>query len=185
VPLPPIEYRKLLLGDIEAAAQLIADGFEGYREFAPAGWEPPPTEQETQTLELWAGEEDFWGEVAFDGEALVGHAAFLPATRHRTRPAPDPELGHLSYLFVAPSYWGSGTSRALLARAMSAAQARGFNAMRLFTPFGQSRARRFYERDGFRAVGEPMDLGLGLPTLEYRRALAGATGPPLRAVRRR
>jgi GNAT superfamily N-acetyltransferase len=169
----PIEYRELLRGDVAAAARLIADGFEGYREFAPVGWHPPPAALEAQTLELWAADEDFWGELAFDGETLVGHAAFLPATRHRSSPVPDPELSHLSYLFVTPPYWGSGTSRALLARAMSAAHARGFTTMRLFTPLGQSRARRFYERDGFRTVGEPLDLGLGLPTLEYRRSLAG------------
>ncbi len=167
-----IDYRGLLPGDVEAVARLISEGFEGYRGFAPAGWEPPALEQETQTLELWVRDQDFWGELAFEGEELVGHAAFLPASRHRSRPVSDRRLSHLSYLFVTPSRWGSGTARALLERGLGASRSRGFTAMRLFTPVGQSRARRFYEREGFHPVGEPLDLGLGLPTLEYRRTLA-------------
>jgi hypothetical protein len=43
--------------------------------------------------------------------------------------------------------------------------------MRLFVPVGQERARRFYTREGFIAVGEPFDPGLGLPMLEYQRSL--------------
>ena len=52
--------------------------------------------------------------------------------------------------------------------------------MRLYTPAGQARARRFYEREGFAAAGGPQDRGLGLPVIEYRRPLptrARPTGP--------
>jgi predicted GNAT family N-acyltransferase len=58
-----------------------------------------------------------------------------------------------------------------MGRARKAAAARGFSEMRLFVVTGQARARRFYEREGFAAVGEPFDPGMGLPTLIYRRAL--------------
>jgi len=44
--------------------------------------------------------------------------------------------------------------------------------VRLFVAVGQARARRFYTREGFIAVGEPFEFGLGLPALEYQRALA-------------
>ena len=36
-----IEYRRLLPGEFDAAAQLIAEGLSGYREFAHPGWRPP------------------------------------------------------------------------------------------------------------------------------------------------
>jgi hypothetical protein len=43
--------------------------------------------------------------------------------------------------------------------------------MRLFVPVDQGRARRFYTREGFNAVGDPFDPGLGLPVLDYQRSL--------------
>jgi hypothetical protein len=44
--------------------------------------------------------------------------------------------------------------------------------MRLFTPAGQVRARRFYEREGWTVAGEPYDdEDLHLEIVEYRRAL--------------
>ena len=50
---------------------------------------------------------------------------------------------------------------------------RGFREMRLFTPVGQSRARRFYEREGWCSVGDPFDeRGFGMELLEYRRPIS-------------
>ncbi len=44
--------------------------------------------------------------------------------------------------------------------------------MRLHTPSGQARARRFYEREGWQAAGaHAADAVLGLETVEYRRRL--------------
>jgi hypothetical protein len=54
-----------------------------------------------------------------------------------------------------------------------AAIARGFTAMRLFTPADQARARRFYEREGWTVAGAPFtheDLHLSM--VEYRRVLS-------------
>jgi GNAT superfamily N-acetyltransferase len=90
--------------------------------------------------------------------------------RHSLRVAQDPALAHLGHLFVEPRYWGSGVATQLLAHARTAASARGFAAMRLFVPVGQERARRFYTREGFIAVGEPFDFA-GLSALEYQRPL--------------
>ncbi len=59
----------------------------------------------------------------------------------------------------------------LLGHAESAAAGRGFGVVRLFVPAGQARVRRFYAREGFVAVGEPFEFGLGLPVLEYQRPL--------------
>jgi hypothetical protein len=60
----------------------------------------------------------------------------------------------------------------LHARALDEAAHRGFTAMRLFTPAGQARARRFYEREGWKVAGEPFDDSeFGLALVEYRREL--------------
>jgi GNAT superfamily N-acetyltransferase len=81
-------------------------------------------------------------------------------------------MAHFWMLFVRSPWWGSGLARHLHRAACDTAADRGFTAMRLFTPAGQSRARRFYERERWRADGEPyVDEELGLTIVEYRRTL--------------
>jgi GNAT superfamily N-acetyltransferase len=167
-----LTFRGITRDDVDQLAVSVADAFAAYRAFAPADWEPPTAEAEGRVLERWIAESDFWGEITFDGEGLVGHATFISAASHSFRPAADLGLAHLGHLFVTPEYWGSGAATQLLARATGAAAARGFTAIRLFVPVGQSRARRFYERERFSAVDEPFEFGLGLPVLEYRCSLA-------------
>ena len=165
-----LTFREIGPADIDEVAALVADSFVGYRAFAPADWQPPPASEQIRVLQGWIADPGFWGELASDYQALVGHFTFIPAMRHSFRVAPDPALAHLGHLFVEPRYWGSGVATQLLAHATTAASARGFAAMRLFVPVGQKRARRFYTREGFIAVGEPFDFA-GLPALEYHRSL--------------
>jgi GNAT superfamily N-acetyltransferase len=166
-----LAFREIAHDDIDELAALVADAFVGYRAFAPAGWRPPSAGEQARGLQEWIADPGFWGELASEGQTLVGHATFIPAARHSFRAAPDPSLAHLGHLFVKPPYWGSGVATQLLGHATSAAAGRGFGVMRLFVPAGQARARRFYAREGFVAVGEPFEFGLGLPVLEYRRSL--------------
>jgi GNAT superfamily N-acetyltransferase len=166
-----LTFREIVPGDIDEVAALVADSFADYRAFAPADWQPPAASEQIRVLQGWIADPDFWGELALDDRALVGHATFIPAVRHSFQAVPDPTLAHLGHLFVKPRCWGSGVAAQLLARARTAAAGRGYAAMRLFVPLGQGRARRFYTREGFIAVGEPFDFGLGLPVLEYRRPL--------------
>jgi GNAT superfamily N-acetyltransferase len=72
-------------------------------------------------------------------------------------------------LFVRPSHWGTPVARDLHAAMVEAAAGRGFTGLRLFTPAGQRRARRFYEREGWRAVREFHAPHLELDVVEYRR----------------
>jgi hypothetical protein len=45
------------------------------------------------------------------------------------------------------------------------------DAIRPFVAAGRQRARRFYEREGWVAAGEPFDdRGFGMPVVEYGRA---------------
>jgi len=144
-----LSFRGISRDDIDELAALVADAFVGYRS---------------------------WGTLAREKQTLAGHATFIPATRHSQHAAPDLALAHLGHLFVKPAYWGSGVAAQLLTRARTAANARGFAAMRLFVPAGQARARRFYTREGFTQAGEPFDAGLALPVLEYRRSLCASLG---------
>jgi hypothetical protein len=54
-------------------------------------------------------------------------------------------------------------------RTFDAARELGFSELRLFVAEGQARARRFYEREGWRPAGEPFDDPIpGLRMVEYR-----------------
>jgi GNAT superfamily N-acetyltransferase len=56
----------------------------------------------------------------------------------------------------------------LLGAAVSEGRERGFERMRLFTPRDHARARRFYEREGWRPTGvESEDGHLRLAIVEY------------------
>ena len=58
------------------------------------------------------------------------------------------------------------------AAAVRAARERGYAALRLFTPAGHGRARRFYEREGWVAAGDEFhDPGPDLVLVEYRYPL--------------
>jgi GNAT superfamily N-acetyltransferase len=75
-------------------------------------------------------------------------------------------------LFIRELWWGSGLAPHLLALAVEEAAARGYEAMRLYTPAGQARARAFYAREGWTLAGEPVyEPMLGLDLVEFRRAL--------------
>ena len=168
---PGLELRAAVPSDAERLGKAIADGFESYRDFAPAGWTPPSAERETEQLRTLLDSEDFWCLLAEAHGDLAGQVAFLPA-KQAWHPVEDSGLAHLRQMFLTPDFWGTDLARTLHHRAVHAAFKRGFRAMRLFAPAGQARARRFYEREGWTAAGEPFhDPGVGLQIIEYARPL--------------
>ena len=166
-----VSFRTARISDADAIARVVTDAFEGYRSFAPAGWEPPGAVQEiaegTPSKLLDPG---FWCAVAEVGGEVVGHAACSPAADALV-PADDSGLAQLRALFVDREWWGHGVAGELHRMAMSEMASRGFSRVRLFTPADQARARRFYEREGWSAAGEPAESPLGLELVEYRRSL--------------
>jgi GNAT superfamily N-acetyltransferase len=165
------ELRPAGLEDADAIARVHLEGFESYRSFAPPGWEPPSAEEEREWLGSHLGHPDVWCLLAEDSQGAAGHVAFMPAARAR-RASTDPGLAHLWLLFVRTSLWGSGLASELHTGAVEEAAGRGFTAMRLFTPVGQARARRFYEREGWEVAGDPFDdTEFGMALVEYRRGL--------------
>jgi GNAT superfamily N-acetyltransferase len=161
-------FRDAVAEDARPIGDVTAECFETYRDFAPPGWSPPSAEEEVERLQELLADGDVWYLVAeVDGD-LVGHVGFLPAARSH-QPVADAALAHLRQLFVRPAHWGTGLAARLHAAAIEEAIARGYAAMRLFTPAGQARARRFYEREGWTLAGEPdFDKRIGFEVAEYR-----------------
>jgi GNAT superfamily N-acetyltransferase len=166
-------YAPVTPDDAAEVTENVASGFDSYRAFAPPGWKPP--EQVTSVAATHARllAPDTWGLVARTRSAEpIGHVAFV-ASQTSLWPEKSEDLAHLWQLFVREPFWGSGVAKTLLRRATGEAARQGYARMRLYTPAGQARARRFYEREGWSARGEPFDAGLGIPVIEYRRALEG------------
>jgi GNAT superfamily N-acetyltransferase len=165
-------YRAATLADAEAVARLVVEGFEEFRSFAPAGWTPPPLADEVERMEELLPDPDVWSRVAESGGAIVGQVTIMPASWHWAA-VEDPSLAHLRTLFVRRDFWGTGVATSLHAAATGAARERGFSAMRLFTPAGQARARRFYEREGWVQAGDEFHQpALGMVIVEYRLELS-------------
>lgn len=159
-------------GDVEQMVAVTVAGFESYRSFAPDGWTPPSAADEIERLEGLLGEDHAWYLVAEHEGELVGHVGFLAADRLSFARVDDPELAHFRQLFVAPAHWGTGLARQLHGAAIDEARGRGFTTLRLFTPAGQERARRFYERAGWALTLAPFyDGRIGFEIVEYRYAL--------------
>jgi GNAT superfamily N-acetyltransferase len=168
----PCSLRPAVPRDAEPLAAVLNEGFESYRSFAPANWEPPDPQAELKRFRALLGSEEVWCLVAEDGGEIAGHVAIMPARNH-FHPSDDDAMAHLWQLFVREPWWGTGVATALHEEAVREAGARGFTSMRLFTPAAQARARRFYEREGWTPAGAPFDgLDFGMPIVEYRRAIS-------------
>jgi GNAT superfamily N-acetyltransferase len=87
--------------------------------------------------------------VAEDEEGIYGWA-----TVGRSR---DPDggeaVGELWGLYLAPSHWGRGLGRELHDAALDELQAQGFSEATLWVLASNARARRFYQRQGWRDDG--------------------------------
>lgn len=90
--------------------------------------------------------------LAWDDSRLVGFLAL------------EPQAGCLDQLFVLPKAQGQGIGRALL----NFAKDRLPNGIWLRTAAANTRARRFYERNGFTRGDSVPHPALGHPTIIYR-----------------
>jgi GNAT superfamily N-acetyltransferase len=167
---PTITTRRAAREDIDILLCNVQAGFDSYVDFAGPGWRPPDAfADRTGGAEL-LGKPSTWGLIALAGGDAVGHIAFCPA-RHRIDRTAIPGLGHLWQLFVLPAWWGRGVAPLLHEAAVCELHARGFVAIRLYTPSEHVRARRFYERRGWQLTGEEWNENLSLMLVEYRRPL--------------
>jgi GNAT superfamily N-acetyltransferase len=156
----PVRTRVAVPADAATMLRTMYLGFATYRAFAPAGWSPPPVGAEAIAGRLrqrgaWALLADVAGEPA-------AHVALFPDER------PSGAV-YLWQLFVRPPWWGSGLAASLHDAFVEQARAAGYRTARLYTPAAHARARRFYERRGWRPNG-PSDahVDFGMPLMDYR-----------------
>jgi GNAT superfamily N-acetyltransferase len=160
---PAVTTRVARPSDAPTMVRTAHLGIETYVAFAPRAWTPTPppfhTERVTETLRgrhTWALLAEVAGEPA-------AHVALFPDW------LPGGAVC-LWQLFVRPAWWGSGIASDLHEAFLAEARDRGYRDARLQTPAAHARARRFYERRGWR-VSAPPETWMGLPVIEYRLRL--------------
>jgi GNAT superfamily N-acetyltransferase len=112
-----------------------------------------------------------------DGDALIGFAAFGPERDEDYQPGQplrEPPDHHRAELYVLPGRWSTGTGRALMDGVLSLTTQAGYTDISLWVLEANIRARRFYEKAGFRLTGESGVLrGLpGVSQVRYRRTVS-------------
>jgi GNAT superfamily N-acetyltransferase len=158
--------------DIEAIAETVVEGFRTFGDFAPANWKLPDPPIDIEAFRAQMQLDGIWSRVAEDEGVPVAHVTILPAQQVDWRPLPDdPRAAFLWQIYTRRRYWGSGLAAELHGLAVAEARRQGFTAMLLYTPEGQARARRFYEREGWEVFGEPIGSRIGLTVVGYRLAL--------------
>ena len=119
--------------------RFVEAGFEGYRAFGHAGWEPPPenTPERVERTRAELADPATFSLVAEEDGQIAGFCHWV---------APDdPYDVRFRYLFIGEPWWGTGLARELHGLAM---EALGDRTARLYTPREQARARRFYGAGG-------------------------------------
>jgi len=84
------------------------------------------------------------------------------------------QTGEVYAIYLAPAAWSTGTGRALMAEALAALRAGGYQHVVLWVLTGNARARRFYAKAGFAPDGATNTLTSlgGVEELRYARPLA-------------
>jgi GNAT superfamily N-acetyltransferase len=135
---------------------LTVDDLVAYRELhrfgiteSPLGFvDVPETDQARPDSEVAAMLERGEGWGVFEGERLVGKLTIDAL--------PYPSLAHAFWVhavYVHPDARGAGASAALMQAAIESALEKGARRVVLWVNDENKRARRFYERLGFREIG--------------------------------
>jgi GNAT superfamily N-acetyltransferase len=162
--------RRAQLGDAAAVAELhLQSALEAF-----AGIFPPeaPAPEVADLIVDWAqglGDDRPANQVGFaaeEGGSLVGVVVAGPDPD-------DPECGHISRLYVAPSQWQRGIGRLLYERAIGHLRDVGYGEATLWVLEGNARARCWYEALGWRATAarKPTYAPAGIDDIGYRLVL--------------
>ncbi len=107
--------------------------------------------------------------VAADGPEILGFATVAPS-----RDGDLPAYGELCALYVDPGQWGRGAGAALIAASRGRLARLGFQNAFLWLLFGNARAARFYEIDGWSEDGQRKTdaiWGVTVEEVRYRRGI--------------
>ncbi|MFC0552820.1 GNAT family N-acetyltransferase [Planotetraspora thailandica] len=109
--------------------------------------------------------------VAEDDRDVVGWGVLGPCRDDDA----ENEAGEIYALYVAPARIGTGAGRTLMDALIARAGEAGFATLTLWVIAGNRRARRFYERAGFRFDGTRADWPVedtSVPEVRYARTVA-------------
>jgi ribosomal protein S18 acetylase RimI-like enzyme len=109
--------------------------------------------------------------VADDAGEIIGMAVGEQARSDDGAGPPVEGLCHVSMVFVTPDRWDEGLGGRLVDALLEEVRARGYDHAQLWTQTDNERARRLYERRGFRPSGREKDE-LGERIVHFRRALS-------------
>lgn len=124
-----------------------------YRDIIPMEW------IESRPKDKWGGNitENGRTEIgAFERDRIVGTASFGASRWEKFR-----EYGEIVTIYLLPEYIGKGVGSALMERCISELKAQGYSRILLWVLEENTRARRFYEKHGFRGTAEYMDDNIG------------------------
>ena len=166
--------RRAVDGDAEAIAALhIRSWQSAYRNQLPARFLDRLSGELEKRTEFWrthistagVGRHEIW---AAEAEARLNAFAALGPARDVDAGA----TGELYAIYVDPERWSQGVGRALLAHSSGRLAALGNSIAILWVLESNVRARRFYERAGWRADGgsktENLPDGITLREVRYR-----------------
>ncbi|MFF5840634.1 GNAT family N-acetyltransferase [Streptomyces massasporeus] len=168
--------REMTLADCEGVAQVRVGGWRSaYRGLMPQSYlDRLSVEEDAEWRRTHLAQADgsVVNLVAEDtGGQIVGWACHGPYRDGEVRT----EDAELYAIYVHPNQVGRGVGRALLTESVARCSAAGRGRLLLWVLKENDRARRFYERAGFRADGaeEPFEVdGVAVPEVRYTRPLA-------------
>lgn len=108
------------------------------------------------------------------GKVLVADAEGLIVGFCATGPSIDDDWGEVFAIYVDPRHWGHGVGRDLLTAGEQALLGAGYSKSLLWVLEGNTRARAFYEQQGW-ALGKPIRIeaigGTDVTEVRYEKAL--------------
>jgi ribosomal protein S18 acetylase RimI-like enzyme len=109
--------------------------------------------------------------VAVPGPEMVGFARFAPA---RDSGEDTTLVAEIRQIYIAPEVWGRGLGKRLMSTALARIASSGYSQATLWVLDSNSRARRFYERCGWRQDGASRcndSYGFPIADVRYRKHL--------------
>jgi len=162
-----IRFRAAQIEDVSIMAELVARCNDIYKTWAPAGWSPPVdiAQREQEHLRQRLNDASADALVATKGDQIIAFVMWRPSRRAT-------DVADLSLLFVDPAFWGIGIGRELLLAAERSMLQASFSQAELWVPLENARARRLYERNGWRESSQSREHSqLGIELQRYEKSL--------------